>query len=138
MQAMAATVPYILHKSSQLCSAVRSNIDFDQRRLPNLKVRFPFPDGADTLPPRLNLKSLSSAVKIFCKQVRLKREQYLNSKRNGKPSRTKGLHARRQFHNQKETSHSNVLLLSAAGFAWGKEGITDEELERLVFHPNYS
>lgn len=72
---MATTGSYILHKSSQLCTAVRTNVNLEDQKfleLPPFKAKFQFPDGAATLPPRLHLSSLTLAVKQFCHKVRTK------------------------------------------------------------------
>lgn len=138
---MATTGPYIIYKSSQLCAAVRSNVDFDNTVRKRIrKVNFTF-DNVDTLPPRLNLKSLQTAVNAVCQQVREKREKFLMNRRELKQTR-KGL--REQFYSHKKEVDSktcgnsiasgtpalNVRLLNKAGFLWDKERITDFELYR--------
>lgn len=137
---MATTGPYIIYKSSQFCAAVRSNVDFNNPLRKRIwEVRFTF-HGVDTLPPRLNLKSLSVAVNAVCQQVREKREQYLLNRRDVKQAR-RGL--REQFYSPTKEGDmktcensfagmpaSNVCLLNAAGFLWDKERITDYELYR--------
>lgn len=137
---MATTGPYIIYKSSQLCAAVRSNVDFDTPLRERIReVTFSF-HGVDTLPPRLNLKSLTTAVNAVCQQVREKREKYLMSRRDIKQAR-RGFR-REQFYSQARESDetyensitgtpaSSVRLLNAGGFLWDKERITDYELYR--------
>ena len=139
---MATTGPYIIYKSSQLCAAVRSNVDFDNTVRKRIrKVNFTF-DNVDTLPPRLNLKSLQTAVNAVCQQVREKRETFLMNRRELKQTK-KGL--REQFYSHKKKVDSktcgnsiaggtpalNVSLLNTTGFLWDKERITDFELYRL-------
>ena len=134
---MATTGPYIIYKSSQFCAAVRSNVDFDNSLRKRIReCTFTF-HGVDTLPPRLNLKSLTTAVNAVCQQVREKREKYLMNRQDMKQTR-QGF--REQFYSHtKETCEnslagtpaSNLCVLNAAGFLWHKERITDYELYRL-------
>lgn len=135
---MAATGPYIIYKSSQFCAAVRCNVSFDHPLRKRMReVAFPFPKGADTMPPRLNLKSLTTAVNVICQQMREKREEFLMRRHNVKQTR-KGF--REDFHSQmkeanmsceNQIANSNIRLLGAGGFLWEKERITDYELFRL-------
>lgn len=135
---MAATGPYIIYKSSQFCAAVRSNVGFDHPLRKRIQeVTFSFPNGANTMPPRLNLKSLTTAVNVICQQVRERREKFLMKRQNVKQTR-RGF--REDFHSQTKESNmscensiasdSNIRLLGAAGFLWEKERITDYELYR--------
>ena len=133
-----ATGPYIIYKSSQFCAAVRSHVDFDNPLRKRIReVTFSF-HGVDTLPPRLNLKSLSTAVSVVCQQFREKREKYLMNRQDVKQARRE---FREQFYSQTRgrdkscensiEGTSNVRLLDVAGFRWDKERITDYELYRL-------
>lgn len=135
---MAATGPYIIYKSSQFCAAVRSNVDFDHPLRKRIQeVTFSFPNGVNTMPPRLNLKSLTTAVNVICQQVRERREKFLMKRQNVKQAR-RGF--REDFHSQTKESNmscensiasdSNIRLLGAAGFLWEKERITDYEFYR--------
>lgn len=137
---MAATGPYIIYKSSQFCAAVRSNVGFDHPLRKRIQeVTFSFPNGANinTMPPRLNLKSLTTAVNVICQQVREKREKFLMKRQSVKQTRRKFCE---DFHSQTKESNmscensiasdSNIRLLDAAGFLWEKERITDYELFR--------
>ena len=139
---MAATGPYIIYKSSQFCAAVRSNVSLDHPFRKRIQeVTFSFPNGVNTLPPRLNLKSLTTAVNVICRQVRERKEQFLMKRQKFKQTR-RGL--REDFHSQTKgsntssenstslTSDSNIRLLEAAGFLWEKERITDYEFYRLA------
>ena len=134
---MATTGPYIIYKSSQFCAAVRSKVDFDnplRKRIREYTFTF---HGVDTLPPRLNLKSLTTAVNAVCQQVREKREKYLMNRRDVKQTRKDFCeqfysHATEMCENsQAGTPASNLRVLNAAGFLWHKERITDYELYRL-------
>ena len=138
---MATTGPYIIYKSSQLCTAVRSNVNIEKPlRIPIRGVVFQFPNGSNTLPPRLNLKSFSIAVNTFCQKVRQKREKIFMSRQNLKQTRRKPrgkLRSQSQDFNKIDfensiagTSASNVYLSRTAGFLWQKESITDQELNR--------
>lgn len=130
-----ATGPYIIHKSSQFCAAVRSNVDFDNSVRKRIReVTFCFNGVAmDTLPPRLNLKSLSTAVNAACQQFREKGVKYLINKQDVNRARKE---LRGQFYSQTsensiaESSTFDVRLLDAAGFRWDKERVTDYELYR--------
>lgn len=137
-----ATGPYIIHKSSQFCAAVRSNVDFDNSVRKRIReVTFCFNGVAmDTLPPRLNLKSLSTAVNAACQQFREKGVKYLINKQDVNRARKE---LRGQFYSQAsegdfetcensivESSTFDVRLLDAAGFRWDKERVTDYELYR--------
>ena len=139
---MATTGPYIIYKSSQFCAAVRSNVGLDHPLRKRIQeVTFSSPNGVNTMPPRLNLKSLTTAVNVICQQVRERKEQFLMKRQKLKQTR-RGLVE--DFHSQTKgsnsssenstslTSDSNVRLLEAAGFLWEKERITDYELYRLV------
>lgn len=141
---MAATGPYILHKSTQLCLAVRSNFNFDQINPSVLSSKFArkfnFPDGANTLPPRINLKVLSTAMNVMCEMVRVEREKFVFGKRQRKHlrrrhSRHNELKSRRRdsIHNEEIPTHSSktssdAVLLGAGGFFWAEERITDHDL----------
>jgi len=141
---MAATAPYILHKSTQLCFAVRSNVNFDQINpsvlSSKLARKFNFPDGANTLPPRINLKVLSTAMNVMCEMVRLEREKYVFGKQQRKHLRRRHhrhnelkSRARESVHNADISSHesktaSEAILLGAGGFFWAKERISDHDL----------
>lgn len=138
---MAATGPYIIYKSSQFCAAVRSNVGFDHPLRKRIQeVTFSFPNGANTMPPRLNLKSLTTVVNVICQQVRERKEQFLMKRQKLKQTRrglledfhsqTKGSNT--SCENSTSSSDSNIRLLEAAGFLWEKERITDYELYRLV------
>ena len=137
-----ATGPYIIHKSSQFCAAVRSNVDFDNSVRKRIReVTFCFNGVAmDTLPPRLNLKSLSTAVNAACQQFREKGVKYLINKQDVNRARKE---LRGQFYSQTsegdfktcensiaESSTFDVRLLDPAGFRWDKERVTDYELYR--------
>lgn len=131
---MAATGPYIIYKSSQFCAAVRSNVSLDHPLRKRIQeVTFSFPNGENTLPPRLNLKSLTTAMNVICQQVRERKEQFL-MKRQEFNQRRRGLsedfHSQTKGSNENLTSDSNSHLLEAAGFLWEKERITDYELYR--------
>lgn len=133
---MAATGPYIIYKSSQFCAAVRSNVSLDHPLRKRIQeVTFSFPNSENTLPPRLNLKSLTSAMNVICQQVRERKEQFL-MKRQEFNQRRRGLsedfHSQTKGSNGNLTSDSNSRLLEIAGFLWEKERITDYELYRLA------
>ncbi|KAJ7379089.1 StAR- lipid transfer protein 7, mitochondrial [Desmophyllum pertusum] len=131
---MAATGPYIIYKSSQFCAAVRSNVGFDhplRKRIQEVTFSFPI-NGANTLPPRLNLKSLTTAVNVICQQVRERREKFLMKRHNVKQTR-RGFHSQTKESNmscENAIADSNIRLLGAAGFLWENERITDYELYR--------
>lgn len=135
-RSMAATGPYIIYKSSQFCAAVRSNVGFDhplRKRIQEVTFSFPI-NGANTLPPRLNLKSLTTAVNVICQQVRERREKFLMKRHNVKQTR-RGFHSQTKESNmscENAIADSNIRLLGAAGFLWENERITDYELYRLV------
>lgn len=139
---MAATGPYIIYKSSQFCAAVRSNVGLDHPLRKRIQeVTFSFPNGVNTMPPRLNLKSLTTAVNVLCQQVRERREKFLMKRQKLKQTRRglgKGFHSQTKGSNMScensisLTSDSNIRLLEAAGFKWEKERITDYELYRLA------
>lgn len=143
---MATTGPYIMYKSSQLCAAVRSNVDLNKTLRKRIqKVTFYF-DCVDTLPPRLNLKSLTTAVNVVCQQVRKKRIKFLLNRRE---SRGGSNELREQYFSDKkdgnegshgdsiaETPASDFCLLSASGYRWDNERITDYELYRLGIGSN--
>jgi len=146
---MATTGPYILHKSTQLCFAVRSNVNFEQIHPSVLssklaqKVIFNFPDGANTLPPRINFKVLSSAMNVFCEKVRLEREKFVTGKQQGKHRKRRHNHRHNELKcRPREGTNTNVedlqkyeakrssdaVLLGAGGFFWTQERITDQDL----------
>lgn len=140
---MAATGPYIIYKSSQFCAAVRSNVGLDHPLRKRIQeVTFSFPNGVNTMPPRLNLKSLTTAVNIICQQVRERKGQFLMKRRKLKQTRrglvedfqsqTKESNTSCENSRSTSSSDSNIRLLEAAGFLWEKERITDYELYRLV------
>lgn len=137
---MAATGPYMLHKSTQLCFAVRSNVNFEQINpivlSSKLARKFNFPDGANTLPPRINLKLLSSAISVVCEKVRLERERFVFGKEQGKYDRR-----RHHRHNEYKTRPRETKIMEElqnqenrmcsetdGGFFWAQERITDEDL----------
>ncbi|XP_031568420.1 stAR-related lipid transfer protein 7, mitochondrial-like [Actinia tenebrosa] len=134
---MAATGTYILHKSTQLCFAVRSNVNLEQMHpsvlSSKLLMKFTnFPDGANTLPPRMNLKVLSSAINMLCEKVRVERESSKHMKRRSY-HRHHGLKSRPRDNVKEIDDHniiksSDVALLGAGGFFWYKERITDQDL----------
>lgn len=139
---MATTGPYIMYKSSQFCAAVRSNVDLDKTLRKRIhKVTFYF-DGVDTLPPRLNLKTLTTAVNVVCEQVRKKRVNFLLNRRELRGGSNK---LREQCYSDKKDGNegslgsgdsiaeipaSDFCLLSTSGFRWDNERITDNELYR--------
>lgn len=140
---MAATGPYIIYKSSQFCAAVRSNVGLDHPLRKRIQeVTFSFPNGVNTMPPRLNLKSLTTAVNVICQQVRERKGQFLMKRRKLKQTRrglvedfqsqTKESNTSCENSRSTSSSDSNIRLLEAAGFLWEKERITDYELYRLV------
>ncbi|KAK3727039.1 hypothetical protein QZH41_012562 [Actinostola sp. cb2023] len=143
---MAATGPYILQKSTQLCFAVRSNINFDQIHpsvlSSKLAGKFNFPDGANSLPPRINLKVLSTAMNVFCEKVRLERVKFVIGKQQGKHMRRRRHHRHNELKPRPRENMNNVeerqkyepkkssdaVLLGAGGFFWTRERITDQDL----------
>lgn len=130
---MAATGPYIIYKSSQFCAAVRCNVGFDHPLRKRIReVEFPFPKGTDTLPLRLNLESLTTAVSEICQQMRERREKYLLQRQSIR-QRRKGFcedfHPDESYENQ--LVNRDIRLLGAGGFLWDKERVTDYELFRL-------
>lgn len=140
---MAATGPYIIYKSSQFCAAVRSNVGLDHPLRKRIQeVTFSFPNGVNTMPPWLNLKSLTTAVNVICQQVRERKGQFLMKRRKLKQTRrglvedfqsqTKESNTSCENSRSTSSSDSNIRLLEAAGFLWEKERITDYELYRLV------
>lgn len=149
---MAATGSYILYKSTQLCFAVRSNINLEQIHpsvlSSKLARKFNFPDGANTLPPRINLKVLSTAMNVVCEKVRFEREKFMFGKQQRKHLKRRRHHRhnelksrpRENVHNLEENSKheakkaSDAVLLGAGGFFWAEERITDHDLIKLVFY----
>lgn len=147
---MAATGPYILHKSTQLCFAVRSNVNFEQINpsvlSSKLARKFNFPDGANTLPPRMNLKVLSTAITVVCEKVRLEREKFVLGKQQGKHTRRRRHHRHNELKSRPRETMNNVddiskheakmsseaVLLGAGGFFWAQERITEHDLIKLV------
>jgi hypothetical protein len=103
-------------------------------------MKFNFPDGANTLPPRINLKVLSTAINMVCEKVRVEREKFVIGKQSGKHMRRRSYHrhhgrkSRPRDNNVEENNRHNVInssdavLLSAGGFFWTKERITDQDL----------
>lgn len=147
---MATTGTYILQKSTQLCTVVRTNVNLEEQKLldlpPLVRGRFKFPDGAATLPPRLPLSSLRSAIKLFCHKVRVTKQKrnvgwrsllIAAITRAHDITDVKERHARSCDTTQKTQNdvncNMNSLTCSVAGnFAWSLERITDQELARYV------
>lgn len=134
---MAATGPYIIYKSSQFCAAVRCNVGFDHPLRKRIReVEFPFPKGADTLPLRLNLESLTTAVSEICQQMRERREKYLLQRQSIRQRRKDFCEDFHPDETEGNLSYENQLvsrdirLLGAGGFLWDKERVTDYELFR--------
>ena len=144
---MATTGTYILHKSTQLCTVVRTSVNLEEQKFldlpPFVRGKFRFPDGADTLPPRIHLSSLTSAVKLLCHKVRVKRQKRNLGWRNllVAVSRKDIRHADVQTDSfsceceaQSDTRCSDNLNNVTSGittaFVWSLERITDQELVR--------
>lgn len=152
---MATTGTYILHKSTQLCTVVRTNVNFieEQKFLdlpPFVKGKFQFPDGAASLPPRLHLSSLTSAVKLFCHKVRVKqqkrnlgwrsllvsvsRKDFRRADVNEIDSFSCDCKCEAQNDNYMSCRDNlnNVTCEITSAFAWSLERITDQELVRCA------
>lgn len=149
---MATTGTYILQKSTQLCTVVRTNVNLEEQKLldlpPFVRGRFHFPDGASTLPPRLPLISIRSAIKLFCHKVRIKRQKRNMSWRSLLVVATRKAHitghdctdinemdtlsgdTSRETQNDINCNLNNFTCSIAAKFAWSLERITDQELAR--------